>query len=1572
MAFSGGGRLQNKRLLQALPPAHEESDPSGPAVYLPAQFFLFIYKGKRMKRNLLILLSIALLTGVSFQLNASVNATGNSEAQTGYRLVTAGYDRTVINYSIENYSINDVLVNGEVMKAIALPGVLMPGTEGAPDLPSEGRYIAIPKGASVSARILSSNTSVLEGLNIAPAPAIPTGKDDGPLHYMPDPEIYARDAFYPASPVMVSEVTSIRGLDVVVVEIFPFRYNPVTGQLEVNQQIEIEVTHAGGQGVIGEERLRSRWWDPLMYSEVLNSSIIPAVDFNQQAASTRTTQTGYEYLIITPDMPEFLAWADSIRQFRIRQGIKTGIVTTTEAGGNTVAALKTYIDNAYNTWDIPPVAVLLLGDFSTGSGGIISHMYAHPSGYPNFASDNYYADVNGDNLPDLVIARITANDATQLQVMVSKFLNYERNPPVSSSFYNNPVTALGWQTERWFQLCSEIVAGYFSNVQGKSPVRINAVYSGNPAVDPWSTAYNTAAVLNYFGPSGLGYIPATPQETGGFSGGTTSDIVSAINSGTFMVLHRDHGSYSSWGEPLFTTNSVNSLNNVNNQLPYIFSINCQTGAYPRATETLAEKFHRHTSNGQNSGALGVLAASEVSYSFANDAYLWGVFDNLFPDFMPAQSTTFPSAFALPAFAASAGKHFLYQSSWTTSSTAKITTYRLFHHHGDAFMNLYTEVPQTLAVSHPLTLDAGQTSMQVTANSGAFIAITAGDQILATATASGSPLTITFPPLESGVTVYVTITKQNFKRYSKAVEVASNGLVANFSWSDGDICSGEQVAYTDLSLGGPVSWSWQFPGGTPSASTQRNPVVTYNTGGTYNVSLTVTNAQGSNTLTRQQIIHVNGTPPAADFTQTATQIVAGGQVTFTDASSGAPDSWAWTFQGGNPATATGSSKTVTYSTPGTYTVTLTASNCAGSSTKTKTGLIQVLAPPPVPDFTADPVFVLMGESVAFSGTASGDVTAWSWSFPGGMPSVSSLQNPQITYATPGIYNVTLTVSGPSGSNTVTKTNYIEVWDGQITYCATGALNWTSEWISGVKIGDANNTTGAAGYSDFTGFTFTVTAGQSNYVELTPGFKNRAKREFWKVWIDFNGDGNFYTQGEEVFSVNGSTGVASGSFTIPADYSGTFRMRVAMRYNAAPPSCGSYDYGETEDYTITILPANTQPPVVAFTADPQSLIAGGTVQFTDLSLNAPTAWSWSFPGGNPSASNQQNPSVFYATPGVYNVTLTATNGFGSNTLTKQGYIIVSAEQLNADFTASSTAVLVGQPVQFTDLSTGNPSAWYWDFGDEASYEYSTDAGPEIYYTLPGVYTVMLTVSRDGASDTEVKTSYITVSEPQAVTYCNSMSLDPMQDWIAGVTIGAFTNNSGATPYSDFTNMIVSLQAGQSCLITLTPGFASAAQKEFWKVWIDYNGNGSFEDNGELVLQANNQRKTVTGQFTVPAGVSGQTRMRVTMKRGNVAGSCEIYSQGETEDYTVDFSSNSFKEGSIVESARVYPNPTTGHAYIETGHETADLEVWSLDGKLVGKERIAKHGTLDLSGLKSGIYLLRVISDANVETLRIVKTH
>ena len=98
----------------------------------------------------------------------------------------------------------------------------------------------------------------------------------------------------------------------------------------------------------------------------------------------------------------------------------------------------------------------------------------------------------------------------------------------------------------------------------------------------------------------------------------------------------------------------------------------------------------------------------------------------------------------------------------------------------------------------------------------------------------------------------------------------------------------------------------------------------------------------------------------------------------------------------------------------------------------------------------------------------------------------------------------------------------------------------------------------------------TSGNSYNITLTPGYSGTNYPEWWTVWIDFNGDGDFTDSGEQVFSSNGtSTSAVNGTINIPGSTNITTRMRISMKYNAAPSSCESFNYGEVEDYSMVIV-------------------------------------------------------------------------------------------------------------------------------------------------------------------------------------------------------------------------------------------------------------------------------------------------------------------------------------------------------------------------------------------------------------------
>ncbi|WP_375436901.1 M4 family metallopeptidase [uncultured Hymenobacter sp.] len=140
-----------------------------------------------------------------------------------------------------------------------------------------------------------------------------------------------------------------------------------------------------------------------------------------------------------------------------------------------------------------------------------------------------------------------------------------------------------------------------------------------------------------------------------------------------------------------------------------------------------------------------------------------------------------------------------------------------------------------------------------------------------------------------------------------------------------------------------------------------------------------------------------------------------------------------------------------------------------------------------------------------------------------------------------------------------------------YCTSKGSNTNFEWIDLVRLGTINRTSSKdAGYYDGTALGTTVAAGSAQTISFSAGFASTAYPEYWRIYIDYNQDGDFIDSGETIVSGSSSSAATlSGNFTVPTTAkNGKTRLRVVMSDASATSSCGTYSYGETEDYSITI--------------------------------------------------------------------------------------------------------------------------------------------------------------------------------------------------------------------------------------------------------------------------------------------------------------------------------------------------------------------------------------------------------------------
>ncbi len=244
------------------------------------------------------------------------------------------------------------------------------------------------------------------------------------------------------------------------------------------------------------------------------------------------------------------------------------------------------------------------------------------------------------------------------------------------------------------------------------------------------------------------------------------------------------------------------------------------------------------------------------------------------------------------------------------------------------------------------------------------------------------------------------------------------LIANFTVSQATGIAGQTpFVFTDASSGEIASRVWNF--GDGQTSTAVSPTHVFSSPGGYNITLVVYGPQGNSSQNKYVSVIAPAPGVNAAFTYTPANPTTDTQIQFSDTSSGGPTSWAWNFGDGTSSTQRNPAKN--FVSPGTYLVTLTASNGTSSSASSQNVTVAA-STPALPNVNAefDVSNITPGvlQLVAFTDRSSGSPNAWSWSFGDGQ--TSNQPNPSHAYAGPGTYTVSLTASNGSSSGSRTKT------------------------------------------------------------------------------------------------------------------------------------------------------------------------------------------------------------------------------------------------------------------------------------------------------------------------------------------------------------------------------------------------------------------------------------------------------------------------------------------------------------------------------------------------------------------------
>lgn len=601
--------------------------------------------------------------------------------------------------------------------------------------------------------------------------------------------------------------------------------------------------------------------------------------------------------------------------------------------------------------------------------------------------------------------------------------------------------------------------------------------------------------------------------------------------------------------------------------------------------------------------------------------------------------------------------------------------------------------------------------------------------------------------------------------------------------------------------------------------------------------------------------------------------------------------------------------------GNYTITATDSNSS-----TGTLIVNISQPSPiVPNVTGVDETSAPANNGSATAAPSGGTAPYTylWSTGATTASISNLNS--------GTYTVTIT-----DSHTCTATGSVVIsvsGSNPTNYCASSGTPWV-DWITNVKLNSINNASGKALYTFYSNVSTDLNTGTSYTITLENSYSWQTYDMYWKVWIDYNRNGTFEEPAEVAYSgsvsapaLGSPSSTKIGTLLVPvtADL-GITRMRVSLKRGAYATPCETIPFGEVEDYVVNLESGGPVPCSISASTSNITCNANGTntdpaddtytFSMTVNGNGTGASWSTTIAGTNYTGSYGTPKTIgpLLISAGAVNYTVTDAS---SNTCTATGSVTPPAPCSSSNpcaINATTTTPICnnnGTPTNpaddtytFSMTVTGTNAGSGWTTTilgapQSGAYNVTTLMGP---YPISGG--VLNFTIHDGTTNTCTKA--MTIMPPTACSngsggpsYCASSSAFPWYDWIAGVGFGTVNNPSSKTAYGDFTSLSANAAIGQSLPITLTAGFSWYTYNEYWKVWIDYNHDGTFQEPGEVAFEQSvpappNGTNTldVVGSLTIPAtALTGPTRMRVTMKQGTVAPTpCETIANGEVEDYTL----------------------------------------------------------------------------------------
>ena len=599
------------------------------------------------------------------------------------------------------------------------------GDYGEAELPAFSKLVSLP---AVGNYVLSDFKYDFETVNLGQK-IVPNGWED---KISPKNEFYARDKWFPEEVVIISKPNIMRGVRFSQITIAAVQYNPQQNKLRIlkNIRAEFQIDENNRENpLIGERNICSKSFEDLAKKNIFG--------FQRERSSANG-----KYLFIIPNSNLIENNIEELARWKEKLGFATEIVRTSETGMSN-SEIKNYIQNAYDTWEVPPEFVVLVGD-QDGT-------YAIPTffvdGYltPTDVSDLPYSLLEGeDYFPDVMLGRLSYRTPFQLQTIISKIINYEKNP-------------VGGNWMKKALMTCYFDYNFASPRETKVAIREKLLDFDFTVVDTFFSPYQS----------------------------NSGQLMNMINQGYSFINYRGYGSYDYWvggyGHLLDSYHVENLANGF--MLPMVTGIVCGGGDYgaTEAPSCFGETWLNAGNPSSPKGAIAFIGPSErdtkTQFNNANDI---GIYQGI------TQENLFRCGEMLLRGKMEMYKDYPTCHNWGNSLNSDQFYFYVYNLLGDPGLSIWTDIPKNVSVffNSPLNSSQNFVAVQIDAQenekSGFIVAITNEDSLIAAGITN--ELGKTNIPVSLFPGEYeITVSKQGYIPQTEDLSVEESGALGLVSY-----------------------------------------------------------------------------------------------------------------------------------------------------------------------------------------------------------------------------------------------------------------------------------------------------------------------------------------------------------------------------------------------------------------------------------------------------------------------------------------------------------------------------------------------------------------------------------------------------------------------------------------------------------------------------------------------------------------------------------------------------------------------------------------------------------------------